>query len=344
MDSLTTIRDEIDRLDREMVALLDQRTVLAAKIAELKQEGGKKIVDPVREKQVKNTVKGYAVEPIVQDHIVDLYEQVMQIAKIKQQVVCSYSLPFNNIGIIGAGMMGGSIQKALTQADPKVTVTFIDKVDEISSKIDLLILAIPTSEVIKLTPLIQQQCKDIVVMDIASVKQDVVNQFIEYSNNRVEFVATHPMAGSEQSGIDHSSSGLFLGCRWIITPHQNNRPKTLCLVEELIQSLQADVVYLDAKSHDEKIGLVSHMIRVLSSSLYTFALEQDPMSIELAGPGFHSMTRLAKGNIELLDEMITWNKEQVAHHLDGLIGHLTNIRKKISDEQTSTNDVKERAS
>ncbi len=329
MDSLSRIREQIDRLDREMVALLDRRIVLAAKLAQVKKGEGHNLVDPNREKQVLNNVKRYAKEPVVQHDIEELYEKVMRMAKIKQMAVCNSPLPFNHIGIIGRGMMGGSIQKALKQADSNIEVFFVDDLSHEIPSMDLLILAIPTEEVLKLTPVIVKHCSNLTVMDIASTKQSIIKQFERCSNETIEFVGTHPMAGSEKSGIEHSTGGLFLGCRWVITPHENNHPKTLTLVEQLIQCLQADVVYLDVKSHDEKIGLVSHMVRVLSSSLYAFALERDPMSLELAGPGFHSMTRIAKGNDELLDEMIRFNRENIAQHLDGMIDHLIQVRNKL---------------
>jgi prephenate dehydrogenase/chorismate mutase len=333
MDSLIVIRDQIDRMDRQIVELLDRRTALAARLSHLKLQEGQCIEDPNREKQVLEKVKRYSTDPVVKQHIGELYEQVMRIAKIKQQSVSCNTVPFEHIGIIGQGMMGGSIAKGLKRADPTVQITFINGEEELLDampSIDLLILAIPTSEVLKVTPLIVKVCHGVTVMDIASVKQDVVDLFEKHSQGSVEFVGTHPMAGSEKSGITHSRGDLFMGRRWVITPHQNNCPKTLILIEELIQCLHAEVVYMDARSHDEKIGLVSHMVRVLSSSLYAFTLENDPMSLEVAGPGFHSMTRLAQGNEELQNEMMTYNREYILKHLDAFVDHLTVLKKEYS--------------
>lgn len=344
MDSLIVIRDQIDRLDREMVALLDHRTALAAKLAKVKKDEGYDVFDPDREKQVLSKVKRYAKEPVVQQHIEELYVAVMRLAKIKQIAETCDPSPFNHIGIIGRGMMGGSIHRALKQANPGVEVVFVDDVSEVPPSMDLLILAIPTLEVLKLTPTVAKSCSNITVIDIASTKQSVCELFEMCTSGTIEFVGTHPMAGSEKSGIKHSSGDLFIGCRWVITPHENNRPKTLALVEQLIQNLQADVIYLNAKSHDEKIGLVSHMARVVSSSLYAFVLEKNPMSLELAGPGFTSMTRLAKGNQELLDEMIHFNRENIVEHLGGMIDFLTKTMNKLAADEKDPVTFEERVS
>lgn len=345
MNELNEIRESIDRLDGELVALLDSRTKLAAKLAKIKADSGVSVTDPNRENEVISNAKKYAKEPIVEEHIEELYHTVMRMAKVKQLSIATSHLPFRKIGIIGHGMMGGSIYKSIREADGKAAISFIDDAGDIPSSIDLLILAIPTSEVLKISPGIAELSSELVVMDIASVKKEIVEQFRQLSNGSVEFVATHPMAGSEKMGFKHSKAGLFVGCRWIISRHENNHPKTLSRIEKLIQILQADVIYLDGKAHDEKIGLVSHMARVLSSSLYAYALETDPMSLELAGSGFHSMTRLAKGNRDLLDEMLHFNRDNVLQHLDGMINHLEGVRDKVLENpKLHINNFQERVS
>ena len=215
---------------------------------------------------------------------------------------------FHKIGIIGLGLMGGSIFKAL-----QGTREILSGPDVLSrlSEIDLLILAVPISAIFDLAEKIAQQKRFLVVCDIGSVKNEIAKRFEELSHGSIEFVATHPMAGKEESGFDASDPALFQGAPWVITPHKKNSEEALQAIEELILLLGAHPIRMPADLHDKKAALISHMPYILSKALLQFVTEEDPQSLDMAGPGFRSMIRLSKDNPILRSEIAKYNKTNI---------------------------------
>ncbi len=212
------------------------------------------------------------------------------------------------IGIIGLGLMGGSIAKAL-----KDDVVVDADLKQIVSKADLIILATPISTIVSIAQEIAAlaQNKPLLVLDIASVKEEITARFEQLSNEKVEFISSHPMAGSEKSGYENSSETLFVGAPWVIVPHSKNTQRGLDEVEKLILRLGARPFRRQAKEHDEEAALVSHVPYVLSKAYLDFVRERRPDSLELAGPGFKSFTRLAQDNPVLRAEIERYNKDKM---------------------------------
>ena len=241
----------------------------------------------------------------------------------------------DKIAILGLGLMGGSLAKAVRAYLPKSTLAtlkrndvdqaqaieakMIDKefetLDEMIAWADLLILAAPLSAIVPLARTIWEKREHIqgklVVMDIGSVKLTISRAFEELSCDKIEFVATHPMAGSEKAGFEHSLKTLFQDAPWIVVPHHQNEQQTLDRISVLIEKLGANPLKMDAETHDRKIALISHFPALLSRMLLEFVLQEDPESLRLAGPGFHSMTRLAREPLERFQEMAGQNRENL---------------------------------
>lgn len=216
---------------------------------------------------------------------------------------------FKKIGIIGMGLMGGSIFKKLKE-------TGTDVVSGFEPGCDAVILAVPLSAVVDCAKELKAQGEAVVVIDIGSVKSGIAKEFEKLTDDNMEFVGTHPMAGKESSGFDHSSADLFAGAPWIVTPHAKNKKATLDKVEKLIRALGAHPLEMDADIHDKRAALISHLPYLISSALLNFVSETDPQALEMAGPGFKSMTRLAKDSAAMHSEIMRLNGSNIKSALE----------------------------
>jgi prephenate dehydrogenase len=223
-------------------------------------------------------------------------------------------MSFHKIGIIGLGLIGGSIFKALQ--GKKELFTGEDLLERLED-IELLILAVPISAILEIGKKIAAKKikKTLVILDVGSVKEEIAYHFETWTEGALEYVATHPMAGKEKSGFEHSDPFLFQGASWVITPHAKNQETVLQEVEEFIQLLGAMPIRMGATLHDQRAALISHVPYVISKALLEFVKEEDHQSLEMAGPGFKSMTRLAQDNPLLREEIAKYNQENIRHTL-----------------------------
>lgn len=229
---------------------------------------------------------------------------------------------YKKVGILGLGLIGGSIAKRLMQngcevytvksksKDVEKAKKWVKKVfptlDDLVQEIDLLIIATPLSTIIPIAKKIKR-ARPLLVVDVGSVKEEIVKEFYKLTQKNVEFLSTHPMAGSEKKGFEASDVDLFEGAPWIVTPHQKNRTS----LDAWIRSLGAKPISMKAKEHDQKMALISHLPTLVSILLLKFAKTQDPKSLEIAGPGFKSMTRLAQGNKKLIKDFFKLNNKNI---------------------------------
>lgn len=231
-------------------------------------------------------------------------------------------MQYKKIGIIGLGLIGGSIAKRLKtngcevytikskSLDIKKAKKWVKKIfsilDDLIQEIDLLVIATPLSTIIPIAKKIKAT-RPLLVVDVGSVKEQIVKEFCKLTRKNVEFLSTHPMAGSEKKGFEASDADLFEGAPWIVTPHRKNKSS----LDAWIRSLGAKPVSMSAKEHDEKIALISHLPALISILLLKFVKTQDPKSLRIAGPGFKSMTRLALGNQELIKDFFKLNTKNI---------------------------------
>lgn len=257
------------------------------------------------------------------------------------------SIPFfvDNITIIGLGLIGGSLAIALKEKNLTKNIVGVDSnilhqqkalelgfVDQISDlqtgieKADLIILAIPVNAAEKLLPFILQQVKHQVVMDVGSTKHSICAA-VDGSEYREQFVATHPMWGTEFSGPEAAVSGAFANKAVVICNKNKSSEKAVLLVEALYKNLGMHILYMDADAHDIHTAYISHISHISSFALANTVLEkerEDGNIFELASAGFESTVRLAKSNVETWVPIFQQNKENV---LDVLNEHISQLRK-----------------
>jgi prephenate dehydrogenase len=246
--------------------------------------------------------------------------------------------------IIGLGLIGGSMSLDLKKAGLVTDLTGIDLnkdhaekalelglVNEIDTEgktiatADLIIISIPVSVLSQLLPSILDSVKkEAVVVDTGSTKSLVCKSVLNHKN-RGQFVAAHPIAGTENSGPAAAFSGLFQNKTNIICEKEKSSPHALALAEKIFTALGMNTIYMDAGEHDKHVAYVSHLSHVSSFLLGQTVLdiERDEKNIfALAGSGFSSTVRLAKSSPDMWAPIFEQNAEHLSQALLEYIMHL----------------------
>ena len=267
-----------------------------------------------------------------------------------------------NIGIIGLGLMGGSFAKDIKKIDKHSIIYGSDKSDEhlkLSfelnlidfklddsnlSKIDLLLISIPVDETIKILPEILDKVGDnTLVVDVGSTKSKICRSITSHKN-RKQFLAMHPISGTENSGPTASVSGLYFGITNILCEADKTDTKLLNNLLELLSNFNMKIIYMDPMSHDEHISYVSHLSHVTSFILAKTVIEKEKIKkniFDLAGSGFESTVRLAKSSPFMWTPIFLQNKSNLVEALEEYINNLNDLKVKIQndDKESIINDL-----
>jgi len=262
------------------------------------------------------------------------------------------------IAVIGLGLIGGSLALELKK-NTWATIYGIDKNPEhlqkafdlgiifkkatldIVKKVDTVIIAVPVNHIPDLTiQVLDLINEDTLVFDVGSTK-DVVCQAVKNHPKRKNFVAVHPIAGTEFSGPEAAIYNLFTNKVNIIC-EQNLSSKTMIdRVVNLFENLKMRNVFMDSASqHDKHIAYVSHLSHISSFMLgkTVLEIEKDEESIfDMAGSGFASTVRLAKSNPETWTPIFLQNKESILKSLNEYIKNLNQFKEILIEE--SAEDV-----
>jgi len=254
-----------------------------------------------------------------------------------------------NIGIVGLGLIGGSLGLDLRAFGHQVLGVSrhsetcqraIERgvVDEASINMTLLAAAdvvFICTPLAAIAPTVQQLIPhlspDSIITDVGSVKTAVVEEVAPLWHN---FVGGHPMAGTADSGIEAAVSGLFTGNPYVLTPVETTPPTAVKIVEEIVRSLTSRVYFCRPEDHDRAVAWISHLPVMVSASLIDACIsEADPAVLELAqqlaSSGFRDTSRVGGGNPELGVMMARYNQESLLrslmsyrHSLDQLIAQI----------------------
>jgi prephenate dehydrogenase len=242
---------------------------------------------------------------------------------------------FQQLGVIGCGLMGGSFALALKRAglvkrvvgyskSPSTTerarkLGVIDVVAESAllavSGSDIVMLAIPVSATETTLKAIRHLVEPgVLVMDVGSTKRDVVDAARRALRERVaSFVPAHPIAGKEAAGIQHADAALFSGRSVILTPLVQTAPELVQKATDVWSAIGATVLKMSAENHDAAFAAVSHLPHLLAFAYFSAMLNQ-PAGLDfmsLAGPGFRDFTRIAAGDPTVWRDILMANREEV---------------------------------
>ncbi len=244
--------------------------------------------------------------------------------------------------IIGTGLIGGSIGLALRRAGWRVTGSDLDPsrseraleveaIDEIGSDPDaeLVVIAVPVGSIAALAVDALGAHPHAVVTDVGSVK-GAISRAVDHPR----FVGGHPMAGSEQDGIDGSLASLFDGAVWVLTPTSRVDPTAHARLHTAISELGADVVTLDPDSHDAIVAVISHVPHLTAATLMGLASERatdQAALLRLAAGGFRDMTRISAGHPGIWPDICVENRDAIVEVIDDLRSELGKVRDIIAD-------------
>ncbi|MFM7023146.1 MAG: prephenate dehydrogenase [Flavobacteriales bacterium] len=260
------------------------------------------------------------------------------------------------IGIVGLGLIGGSLAISLRKrgfADffygfdinsdhgkQAKEIGFIDEVcdlDTLIAKSDLIVVAIPVDKAGKLISSILDKIGDKqVVIDMGSTKSGVCEE-VKNHPKRSRFVATHPIAGTENSGPTAAIDNLFDTKITIICDKTLSDPAAVTLIEKMYECLKMRLIYMDAEEHDRHISYVSHLSHITSFILgkTVLEIEKDEKNIfNMAGSGFESTVRLAKSSPAMWAPILEQNKKHLGVALDAYIKNLLEFKKFIEEGDT----------
>lgn len=342
MEDLNELRKQLDRLDAQLVDTLEKRFAVTDKVAAYKNAHNLPVLARERELEVIDRASKLANHPALRECLPDVLERIFEANKTARIFNLQKELSFKKIGIIGLGLIGGSIVKALKIKDPQIVIHALhrdfsqDLIDAHSSnvidyvensipdlldKVDLVILAAPIDKNAEYVEKIIQPAsrKHLVVIDVASVKSEIAKIFEKQTNDSVEFVATHPMAGSHLSGFRNARPQLFVNRPWVLSPHAKNSEESILKISQFISYLGANPIKLEAELHDQYVATVSHLVFIVSTYLFLFASEITPESLQVAGSGFSTTTRLASGNVNMHDQIVKHNFSNISRQLEAFI-------------------------
>ncbi len=259
--------------------------------------------------------------------------------------------------IIGTGLIGGSVGAALrsrgwhvsgTDTAPGVAARAVEigALDEegMDPTADLVVVATPVHVTAGVVTAVLGDGfgPTTIVTDVGSVKGPIVG-----SVSHPYFVGGHPMAGSEQVGIEGASPDLFVGATWVLTPTASTDPAAYARLRGVLADLGADVVALDPDRHDALVAVVSHVPHLTAATLMALAAdlgEEQAALLKLAAGGFRDMTRIAAGQPSIWPGICDDNAAAIVETFDLLLGALEEMRRRVAEhDHASLLEVLDRA-
>lgn len=246
------------------------------------------------------------------------------------------------LAILGPGLLGGSIALAAQRTGGFRVAAWARRGDavaelrrrglaEVASEdlrvvlegAELVVLCVPIGAMgalaRQIAPLLSTQA---VVTDVGSVKGPVVAELSAIFTPRARFVGSHPMAGSEQTGLEAARADLFDGAACLVTPHEGSDAEAVSAVREFWRTLGGRVSELPPARHDELVALISHLPHLLAATLINTVAAENPAAFDFAGPGFRDTTRVAAGPPEMWAEILRSNAPAVRRATEAMIEKL----------------------
>jgi len=268
---------------------------------------------------------------------------------------------FQRVGIVGLGLIGGSIALAARQTWPAGLVIGVDRKDVLEramvlhaidvaaddavvlAEADLVILAAPIQQNLEiLRELPDNVTGSAVVTDTGSTKRAIVDAAASLPD-RLTFIGGHPLGGAARGGIEHARPDLFMGRPWLFTPTSGRNGQGLDKLKSFVTGLGAIPRILSPGDHDRLLAFISHLPQLTVSALMHVvgeAAREDGLG--LSGRGLQDTTRLASSPADIWREVCATNVDEIGSALDALIAVLRHLR---ADLQTgkSIDDVFESA-
>ena len=263
-----------------------------------------------------------------------------------------------NFGIVGLGIMGGSIARSIREnilnqksslgkiyafdinqasLDLAKKENIIDQgfsKDDVKNMLqlcDVVFICLYPKKTIEFLKANKENFKTgSVITDISGVKS-IYDNMEEVFPTNADFVLGHPMAGGEKEGFANSNGNYFINHNYIIIPQERNKPESIKLMENLITAMKfSRITKTDCKTHDEKIGFTSQLCHVVASAMVESA--EDPSITSFGGGSFEDLTRIAMINAPLWTELFLSNKVALLKHIKTFISKMQEFETLIQNE------------
>lgn len=244
--------------------------------------------------------------------------------------------PFDRVAIVGVGLIGGSLARALRALPDRPVIVGVDSDDETRAyalangivdeayapaeasaafqHADLVVLATPARHANEWLARLGEAGYAGVVTDVASTKAGVVEAAARHLGPAAHFVGGHPMAGSERAGVTAADGELFRGAYYVLTPLDDTDTDAFRRLHALVTSIGARVIAIRAEAHDEAVAAISHVPHIAASALTNLAAARVAAGddvLRLAAGGFKDMTRIAAGSPDLWTGICIDNRDAV---------------------------------
>ncbi|HPD61315.1 MAG TPA: prephenate dehydrogenase/arogenate dehydrogenase family protein [Thermodesulfobacteriota bacterium] len=248
---------------------------------------------------------------------------------------------FNRVAIVGVGLIGGSLALAARQKGIFNHIVGIGRnlenlrkakglnvVDEFTLNLvegvknaELVIIATPVKDIIpiikKILPVLK---KGVIITDVGSVKNEIMIEIDKLSLSGVFFVGSHPIAGTENSGVEAAFPDLFLEKKCILTPSKKTDPSALEKIKNLWVSVGSEVLFMDSEAHDQILGAVSHLPHMIAFAMvnYLYEITHEKENIfKFSGGGLKDFTRIAASHPIMWKDIALMNKDNLVSLLNG---------------------------
>jgi prephenate dehydrogenase/chorismate mutase len=344
---IAQLREHIDRVDAELLLLLERRLKLALQIAALKREQGLPAYDAEREAAMLQAGRERAAGELAPAEAAEFLHGVLEQSRrwVARRAAGDGVKPLR-IAIIGLGLIGGSLARALKRATPAHQLRGVDLAERLAEPgrsglfeslhspedgaaaldhADVVFLCTQLSKTVELLPRVAEDAPtSALVTDVCGVKRSVTAAAERAFTGPSEayFVGGHPMAGGALGGFQHARADLFEGRPWVLTPTPHDPPERLQSLCRLIESTGARINLLSPDEHDQAMAVVSHLPQLVSTALMLAVAGRDQ---GLAGPGLIDMTRLAASPAALWNELVREMRPELIGELQRMQSYLTEL-------------------
>jgi len=264
---------------------------------------------------------------------------------------------FNKVCIIGCGLIGSSIARAIRKNHLSSKIVSSNRSDSVNKKVielkivddsssdtkkmaegsDLIIIATPLSSYEDIISKIKNSLKSgTILTDVGSVKENVISLIEKYVPANVSWISSHPIAGTEESGPEAGFSELFKN-RWcILTPSKKAQEKDIKLLETFWKKIGSKVDIMEAKQHDYILSITSHIPHLIAYNIVNTSLniqdEKESVIVKYSAGGLRDFTRIAASNPIMWRDIFIQNKKNISKMIDKFIEDLEDLKKAIENE------------
>ena len=264
---------------------------------------------------------------------------------------------FNKVCIIGCGLIGSSIARAIRKNHLSSKIVSSNRSDSVNKKVielkivddsssdtkkmaegsDLIIIATPLSSYEDIISKIKNSLKSgTILTDVGSVKENVINLIEKDVPANVSWISSHPIAGTEESGPEAGFSELFKN-RWcILTPSKKAQEKDIKLLETFWKKIGSKVDIMEAKQHDYILSITSHIPHLIAYNVVNTSLniqdEKESVIVKYSAGGLRDFTRIAASNPIMWRDIFIQNKKNTSKMIDKFIENLEDLKKAIENE------------